>query len=85
MIGDPAILQQSAMECSNETQMEVPENCLPQLSSDDMAESTFQRSWQRLFVLRNGSDGAGNSGSHAWLAVWKPTAYVETISMTGYV
>lgn len=41
VFGDPAILQQSAMQCKNETQMEVPENCLPQLSSHDMAEPVF--------------------------------------------
>lgn len=59
VIGDPAILQQSALQCSNETQMEVPENSLPQPSSDDMAEPVFQRSWQHLSVLRNGCDTAG--------------------------
>lgn len=41
VIEDPAILQQSAMQCKNETQMEVPESCLPQLSSHDMAEPVF--------------------------------------------
>lgn len=41
VIWDPAILQQSAMQDSNETQMEFPENCLPQLSPHDMAEPLF--------------------------------------------
>lgn len=75
----------NAMQCSNETQMEVPESCLPQLSSHGRAEPVFWRSWQCVSVLSNGCDAAGDSRAHACLAGCKPTASEERVPMTGYV